>query len=103
MSRALTYSCAQLRRGRPTIQVPSLGALAMHQGTIIPRQLRKHGSGSYPLAISGVTAPASQVLPTELPSRADVLWFIVGIVVLLNCGSRQEGDRGQQNLMVKFF
>ena len=67
----------------------------MRQGTIIPLQLWKHGSGSYPLDILGDTAPALQVLPTELLCQADAMGFIVGIVVLLNCMSRQEGDRGQ--------
>ena len=74
----------------------------MRQGTIIPRRLRKHGFGSYPLDISGETAPTSQVLPTELLCRADVLWFIVGIVVMLNYGSRQKGDRIQQQNLVNY-
>ena len=41
------------------IMFPSSGTLAMCQGTIIPRQLRKHGCGSYPLDISGETVPTS--------------------------------------------
>ena len=96
MSRTPTYSYAQLCRGRPAIQVPSLSALAARQGNIIPGQLWKHGSGSYPLDISGETVPSLQVLLTDLLCQADVLWFIISIVVLLIHGSRQEGERGQQ-------
>ena len=48
------------------VLLPSSSALAARQGTIIPSQLRKHGSGSYPLDISSGSVPASQVLPTEL-------------------------------------
>ena len=56
---------------------PSLSALGVFQGTIVPCQLWKHGSGSYPLYISGETALTSQVLLTELS--------LLGRCLLVDC------------------
>ena len=59
------------------IPFPLSSALVTHEGNIIPHQLWKHGFGSYPLDISGETAPASWALPIQLA--------LLGRCILVSC------------------
>ena len=69
----------------------------MRQGTILPRQLRKHGSGSYPLDISGETAPASWLLSTELDLSGRCLVVSCWYCVFVEPWVETERERGQLN------